>query len=218
MSTADYRSLRIPKNAARRFVWRSIANYLKSEIDADSPAVDLGAGNFDFLENVRSTRKIAIDLDPAILDDLIEGVEALHSNVAESIPLPTDLAGTVLASNLLEHLERDEIDRCLREIYRTLRPGGKLLVIQPNFRINPHHYFDDFTHKTILTHHSLRDWLLSIGFEVTRIDARFLPLTLKSRLSFGHRLTPLYLRLPYRPFASQMLVIARKPTGIRHEG
>lgn len=213
MSTADYRSLRIPKNAARRFVWRSIASYLRSEIDTNSPVVDLGAGNLDFLESVRSIRRIAIDLDPAILDESAEGVEALRADVAERIPLADDLIGTVLASNLLEHLERDEVDRCLREIHRTLRPGGKLLVIQPNFRVKPHHYFDDFTHKTILTHHSLRDWLLSIGFEVTRVDARFLPLTLKSRLSFGHRLTPLYLRLPVRPFASQMLVIARKPTG-----
>lgn len=213
MSTADYRSLRIPKNAARRFVWRSIANYLRSEIDTNSPVVDLGAGNLDFLESVRSIRRIAIDLDPAILDESAEGVEALRADVAERIPLADDLIGTVLASNLLEHLERDEVDRCLREIHRTLRPGGKLLVIQPNFRVKPHHYFDDFTHKTILTHHSLRDWLLSIGFEVTRVDARFLPLTLKSRLSFGHHLTPLYLRLPYRPFASQMLVIARKPMG-----
>ena len=213
MSTADYRSLRIPKNAARRFVWRSIASYLRSEIDTNSPVVDLGAGNLDFLESVRSIRRIAIDLDPSILDESAEGVEALRADVAERIPLADDLIGTVLASNLLEHLERDEVDRCLREIHRTLRPGGKLLVIQPNFRVKPHHYFDDFTHKTILTHHSLRDWLLSIGFEVTRVDARFLPLTLKSRLSFGHRLTPLYLRLPYRPFASQMLVIARKPMG-----
>jgi hypothetical protein len=37
-----------------------------------------------------------------------------------------------------------------------------------------------------------------------------LPMTLKSRLSSGHKLVPLYLRLPWRPLAGQMLLIARK--------
>ena len=31
---------------------------------------------------------------------------------------------------------------------------------------------------------------------------------MKSRLSFGHASVPLYLRLPYRPLAGQMLVVA----------
>jgi hypothetical protein len=33
-------------------------------------------------------------------------------------------------------------------------------------------------------------------------------MTMKSRLSRAHRLVPLYLRLPYRPRAGQMLVVA----------
>jgi len=48
------------------------------------------------------------------------------------------------------------------------------------------------------------------GFDIERIEPRFLPLTLRSRLSWGHRLVPLYLKLPYRPLAGQMLVVARR--------
>ena len=80
----------------------------------------------------------------------------------------------------------------------------------PNFRLRPHEYFDDYTHVAVFTDRSLPDMLEANGFTRDHVDARFLPLTLKSRLSFGHRLVPLYLRLPWRPLAGQMLVIATR--------
>ena len=80
--------------------------------------------------------------------------------------------------------------------------------MQPNFRLRPREYFDDYTHRTIFTDRSLGDFLTASGFAVEHVERRFLPLTMKSRLSFGHALVPLYLRLPYRPLAGQMLVVA----------
>ena len=91
-----------------------------------------------------------------------------------------------------------------------LSPGGNLILVQPNFRLAPRRYFDDYTHRTIWTDTSLGDLVAAHGFDVVRSEPRFLPLTMKSRLSFGHRLVPLYLRLPYRPLAGQMLVVARR--------
>jgi hypothetical protein len=44
--------------------------------------------------------------------------------------------------------------------------------------------------------------------EAREAERRFLPLTMKSRLSFGYALVPLYLRPPYRPLAGQILVVA----------
>jgi hypothetical protein len=117
----------------------------------------------------------------------------------------------VFASNFLEHLEWDAIDRCVAGAWRVLRPGGRLLLVQPNFRLQPGAYFDDYTHRTIFTDRSLSDYLAVQGFEIEHVEARFLPLTLRSRLSWGHKLVPLYLRLPYRPLAGQMLVVARRP-------
>ena len=70
-------------------------------------------------------------------------------------------------------------------------------------------YFDDYTHVAVFTDRSLPDLLAANGFAREHVEARFLPLTMKSRLSFGHRLVPLYLRLPWRPLAGQMLVVAR---------
>ena len=98
---------------------------------------------------------------------------------------------------------------------RVLRPGGRVLLLQPNFRLAPRRYFDDYTHRTIFTDQSLRDYLTSRSFSVDRCEPRFLPLTMKSRLSGGHRLVPLYLRLPLRPLAGQMLLGATTPAAGR---
>jgi SAM-dependent methyltransferase len=117
----------------------------------------------------------------------------------------------VFASNVLEHLGRDELSRGLGEILRVLRPGGRFLVVQPNFRYSFRSYFDDFTHVQVFTHRSLRDLLAGSGFDVTEVVPRFLPFSVESRLPASRRLLSLYLRLPYRPLAGQMLVVAERP-------
>lgn len=207
-----YRDLRLSDAVQeRRSVWRHLVRYLRPWIHRDAPVIDIAAGTGDFLAVVDAPRRVALDIDPQISDIAVDGVESVIADACSMEIFEDATFGTAMASNFLEHLEWHQLEPCLTEIHRILRPGGHLIVIQPNFRIRPQHYFDDFTHRAILTHHSLRDLLRSCGYEVLRVEPRFLPLTLKSRLRHGHMLTPLYLKLPYRPFASQMLVIARRP-------
>lgn len=206
-----YHDLRLGDDGHRRATWRHLAKYLRHWIDERLPVIDVGAGRSDFLKEITAPRKVAIDSENAAFGGTVDGIEQVVADATNLEMFAEGTIGTVLASNFLEHLDRDDVARCLRECRRVLAPGGHVIVIQPNFRIRPEHYFDDYTHRTILTHHSLRDWMESLGLEVVRVEPRFLPLTLKSRLRHGHRLMPLYLALPYRPFASQMLVVARRP-------
>ena len=206
-----YHDLRLGDDGHRRATWRHLSKYLQRWIDPTLPAVDLGAGRSDFLKEISVPRKIAIDNNDDAFGAKSGDIEHIVADATRLHMLDDGSVGTMLASNFLEHLERDAVSDCLEECHRVLAPGGHLIVIQPNFRIRPEHYFDDYTHRTIITHHSLRDWMESKGLEVVRVEPRFLPLTLKSRLRHGHRLMPLYLALPFRPFASQMLVIGRRP-------
>jgi hypothetical protein len=80
--------------------------------------------------------------------------------------------------------------------------------MQPNFRLNPGRYFDDYTHVTIYTDQSLQDYLVSGGWSIEKLVARFMPLTLKSRGSKLTFLVPWYLRSPVKPLAGQMLLVA----------
>jgi ubiquinone/menaquinone biosynthesis C-methylase UbiE len=212
---STYRELRLDESSARRATWGHLVRYLSKWIDNTSPVLDVAAGRGDFLLEVSAPARIAVDLDPGVQELSEFGIVTHVCDATRMECVEDSTVGTAMASNFFEHLERDALDMCIDECLRVLQPGGRLIVIQPNFRIAPHHYFDDFTHRTILTHHSLRDLLASRGFEIEVVEPRFLPLTLKSRLRHGHRLLPLYLRLPYRPLASQMLVIARRPEGGR---
>jgi SAM-dependent methyltransferase len=208
--SSAYFQTRFTEDDARAKVWRSVAAYLQRWVPSDGAVLDLGAGYGDFSRSIRARRKVAFDANPA-LPGLVEApIEAVVGDVADLSAFDDSTFDAAFASNLLEHLTWDVLDRAVSEMHRVLRPGGRLLLVQPNFRLRPREYFDDYTHRTIFTDRSLSDYLAASGFIVEHVEARFLPLTMKSRLSFGHALVPLYLRLPYRPLAGQMLVVARR--------
>lgn len=210
MSDPTYFDTRLGADTARAAVWGHIARYLEQWTPADGAVLDLAAGWGDFAGAVTARRRVAFDRRSDLAAVVPPGVEAVLGDVVDLGVFPDATFDTVMASNLLEHLEHADVDRCLDEVRRVLRPGGHLLLVQPNFRLAPRTYFDDYTHRTIFTDRSLADRVTAQGFEVVRVEARFLPLTLKSRLRAGHRLVPWYLRLPWRPFAGQMLVVARR--------
>lgn len=211
MDSSAYFDTRFAPDRRRQLVWEHLAAYLRPWMPADGALLDLGAGYADLANAAGCARRVAFDQRADLADYTAAGVEAEVGDVTDLSRFADDSFDAVFASNLLEHLEWPQLDRCVDEIRRVLRPGGHFIAMQPNFRLNPKRYFDDFTHRTIFTDESLSDYLTSHGLPVVRCEARFLPLTMKSRLSFGHRLVPLYLRLPYRPLAGQMLVVARRP-------
>lgn len=204
-----YFATRFVPDARRQHVWQHLANHLRRWMPADGALLDLGAGYADLANAAKCARRVAFDLRLDLADYTAAGVEAEVGDVTDLCRFPDASFDTVFASNLLEHLDWPQLERCVDEVVRVLKPGGHFIAVQPNFRLNPGRYFDDFTHRTIFTDESLRDFLASRGLEPAHREARFLPRTMKSRLSFGHRLVPLYLRLPFRPFAGQMLVVAR---------
>lgn len=204
-----YFATRFVPDARRRQVWQHLAAYLHRWLPTDGALLDLGAGYADLANAAPCARRVAFDMRADLADYVAPGVEAEVGDVTDLSRFATDTFDAVFASNLLEHLDWPQLERCVDEVVRVLKSGGHFITVQPNFRLNPRRYFDDFTHRTIFTDVSLGDFLASRGLIVARCEARFLPLTMKSRLSFGHRLIPLYLRLPFRPFAGQMLVVAR---------
>jgi ubiquinone/menaquinone biosynthesis C-methylase UbiE len=203
-----YFETRLAHNPNRNRVWQHICAYLGRWIRADAEVLELGAGWCDFANHINARRVVAMDIDKTV-------VEAAGANVTAVVGDCTDLHefadasfDVVFASNLLEHLERPDASRLLAEARRVLRRGGRLILLQPNFRLNPGGYFDDFTHVAIYTDRSLPDYLVSEGWTIEHVAPRFLPLTMKSRASGLSFLVPWYLRSPIKPMAGQMLVVA----------
>jgi SAM-dependent methyltransferase len=206
----NYFETRLAHNANRTKIWQHLCNYLQRWIRTDADVLELGAGWCDFSNNVKAKRVVAMDMDSTVARAAAEQVEPVIGDCTDLGKFGEAEFDVVFASNLLEHLHRDAAGRLLSEAMRVLRPGGRLILLQPNFRLNPGRYFDDFTHVAIYTDQSLSDYLVAEGWKIEAVKARFMPLTLKSK---GGNLTfvvPWYLRSPIKPLAGQMLVVASR--------
>jgi SAM-dependent methyltransferase len=128
--------------------------------------------------------------------------------------LPDDHFDGVFVSNFLEHLtDQESVAEFLGRMRRATAPGGRIAVMGPNFRYCPHQYFDMADHTLIFTHRAIAEHLYAAGYEVERIEPRFLPYSFTGRLPPSPTLTRLYLRTPvaWRVLGKQFLCIGRRP-------
>jgi len=203
-----YFETRLAQDPNREKVWRHLCDHLSRYVRPDAEVLELGAGWCDFSNLIKARRVVAMDLDATVVRAAAPHVEAEVGDCTDLSRFDEDSFDVVFASNLLEHLDREQSARLLAGAARVLRPGGRLILMQPNFRLNPGRYFDDFTHVSVFTDQSLSDYLTSLGWSIEVRQARFMPLTLKSRGSGLSFLVPWYLRSPIKPLAGQMLIVA----------
>ena len=199
------------ESAERGPVWQHICRYLERFMLPGAAVLELGAGWCDFSNQIRAARVVAMDIDDVVTAAAGPQVESVVGDCTDLSRFGSGEFDIIFASNLLEHLQRADTERLLDGAARVLRPGGRLILMQPNFRLDPGRYFDDYTHVAIYTDRSLADHLSALGWNIDAVLPRFLPLTLRSKAS---RLTfhvPAYLRSPIKPLAGQMLLVASTP-------
>jgi SAM-dependent methyltransferase len=194
----------------RETVWRELCRFLQRYVPEDGTVLDLGAGYCDFINNIRAKGKIAVDINKDFAKHAVRGVRCKVGSVERMGFLKKGSIDAVFASNLLEHLNAAQLRRTIKEVRRVLRKKGKVILIQPNYRLAHREYFDDYTHVSVFSDVSIKDFLKAHGFSIVKCVPRFLPFSMKSRLPKAGFLVNIYLRLPVRPFAKQMLVVAEK--------
>jgi cyclopropane fatty-acyl-phospholipid synthase-like methyltransferase len=207
----QYFKSRFVEDARRKRLWQHLVRHLTRFVPPNADVLELGAGYCYFINEIPARRRVAVDVFPDLTAAAAPGVEAIVSDALTFLrDCPPDSFDFIFASNFFEHFEWSALEEMLPLVVRALRRKGRIGVLQPNFRTAPRRYFDDFTHRAIFTDVSLRDWLTANGLVVTHLDARFMPLTVKSVGGGLTFLVPLYLRLPFRPLAGQMLAIAER--------
>jgi cyclopropane fatty-acyl-phospholipid synthase-like methyltransferase len=174
--------------------------------------LELGAGYCDWINNVAANRRVAVDLWPELPRWTAPGVQPIVLDLATDFDtLDTGTFDAVLASNLFEHFAPDTVPLIVGGVARLLRPGGRLLVVQPNFRYAWRSYFDDYTHRSVFTDVSLPALLRAHQFTIDEVQPRFMPYSMRgSRLPIRRWLVDAYLRSPVKPMAGQMLVVATR--------
>ena len=210
---STYHDVHLTEHPARQGVWRVIADYLAPWVPEDSHVLEIGAGHCHWINSVRASHRLAIDMWPDVGRFAAPGVEARVMDASRELPaLPAAHFDAVLASNVLEHFEPDTASRIVREVAALLKPGGRFLIIQPNYRYAYRSYFDDYTHRAVFSDVSLANMLRSHGFQIDVSKPRFLPYSMKNvRGSVPPWLVRAYIRSPFKPRAGQMLIIATKP-------
>jgi SAM-dependent methyltransferase len=203
-----YYQTRFTHDPNRKRVWQEVVRYISRDIVDHTSILDLGCGYGDFINTVRADRKVAVDLHDGLRGYLAQDVNFVCGDCANLAFLENESMGTVFASNLLEHLQRDRILTLLAEIRRVLRLGGRLILIQPNFRLCSKNYFDDYTHVTVFSDISLCNLLQAEGFDICRCTPGLLPFSMKSYLPKHPLMVRLFLNSPVRPLARQMYVVA----------
>ncbi|QDC89410.1 class I SAM-dependent methyltransferase [Candidatus Methylopumilus universalis] len=191
----------------RSSVWKAICEYLQKYVNENGTTVDLGCGYCDFINNIDSKIKIAVDINSegaSFCNPNVRFIKAKAFDLAKIKSLSVD---TIFASNLLEHLNDAELQLLMIEFKRILKKGGKIILMQPNYKYAYRDYFDDYTHKKVFSHISIVDFFVSHNFTLSKLCPKFMPFSLKSRLPKSYFLTKIYLQFFFKPFAKQMLVI-----------
>jgi SAM-dependent methyltransferase len=215
-AVTSYHTAHLPEDPARAIVWKVVADHLASWIPPNACVLELGAGYCEWINNVAAARRVAVDIWPDITRFAAPGVEARVLDASRDLSTLGELSfDAVLASNILEHFEPGVAASIVDDVRRLLKPGGRLIVIQPNFRYASKHYFDDYTHRSVFTDVSLPNLLRAHGFNIDRVQPRFLPYSMRgTKLPIRSWTVRVYLRSPIKPMAGQMLVIAhREPVG-----
>lgn len=201
--------------AAKDAIWWVLCSrFFQRYVPPNATVLDLGAGYCEFLRHIRCAEKIAVDLNPEVESFAPPGTRIVLASSEElSRHVEAESVDVVFASNFFEHLPTKEaFIRTLAEIHRVLRPGGRLLVLQPNIRAVGGSYWDFVDHHIALSDRSLVEAVEMVGFRVRQVVPRFLPYTTRSRVPQHPLLVRLYLAFPpaWRIMGGQTWLVASK--------
>ena len=197
-----------------------------ADIKPEKKILELGCGTGCLTKFLAKTGAeiVALDLSPDLLTKA--GTKELPENVtlqignAESLDFPNETFDAVVGSSVLHHVDTDI---ALGEIYRVLRPRGKIAFSEPNM-FNPHIFIQknipwvkklsgDSPDETAFFRWQLIKMLQRIGFDDIRVSPYdFLyPLTPKSLISPLGNLSKKLEQIPLlREIAGSLIIGAKK--------
>jgi len=123
--------------ARRSAVWRALCqSWFAHYIPKGARVLEVGAGYCEFINNISAEQSVAVDLNRESRLYASPGVVA-HEIAAERLGEVIPLAhfDAAFMSNFLDHCPtREQVLAVLRAVYNALKPGGRVLILGPNFR------------------------------------------------------------------------------------
>ncbi len=122
---------------------RYFADVIRPHLDGKGPVLDIGCGTGGFLAVIAGIVKevIGIDISPEFVNATQKTIDRhrltnarIELGSSEDMPFPDEHFEAVVIIDVLHHLE--SVPPSLREAHRVLKPGGRLIVFEPN-KLNP---------------------------------------------------------------------------------
>ena len=209
-----YRTRFAGKTAYRLSVWTELCRFFSRWISEDDAVLDLGCGYCEFINSVECGTKFAMDLNPDVADLVKPNIRVLFQDCSQPWDLPPESLDVVFTSNFFEHLPtKTALENTLVQVFRALRPGGRLIAMGPNIKYLASQYWDFFDHYLPLTELALSEVLTKRGFRVETCWDRFLPYTMSDGRRYPIQMLQAYLAAPplWKLVGKQFLVMAEKP-------
>ena len=163
-----YDNKRTPKTDYPNKLIKHLTN--RFGLNVNSKILELGCGRGDFLNEFQKAGFICAGLDREMssVDNDYE-LNVKQCDLAVNVfPYGDNTFDIVYHKSVLEHIY--DPGNLMRETIRVLKPGGKLIILTPDWHTQWKNFFEDFTHSRPFDVMALSDLLKIYGFKNTIIE------------------------------------------------
>ena len=128
--------------------------------------LDIGCGRGDILHSLANVgfSVVGTDLSPASAESASPHEVRICDLEKDELPFENDRFDFLFSKSVIEHLANPM--KCLIEMNRVVRPGGKVVLMTPSWmHTSWGPFYADYTHVTPFTIPSLEDAMVLSGFE-----------------------------------------------------
>lgn len=132
--------------------------------------LDIGCGRGDFSKGFKGAglEVSCMDLEESN-SEILKGLEVKKLNFeSDNFPFNNETFDIVFSKSVIEHLKNPE--NFIKESRRVLKPGGKIIIMTPDWQSSYLIFYNDYTHFHPYTELGIEDLLKIYGFKEIKTE------------------------------------------------